>query len=75
MTGSRDRDLISRVETLEQEMYGVDRKSGVKAKVEEVWGLAKMGRGALWMLIKIGTVAGAFVGLAVAFWRYLTGGP
>ena len=75
MTGSRDRDLLSRIERLEQEMYGVDRKSGVKAKVEEVWSLSKMGRGALWMLIKIGTVAGAIVGLAVAAWRYFFGGP
>lgn len=75
MTGSRDRDLLSRVERLEQEMYGVDRKSGVKAKVEEVWSLSKMGRGALWMLVKIGTVAGAIVGLAVAGWRYVFGGP
>lgn len=75
MTGSRDRDLISRIESMEQELYGVDRKSGIKRKVDDLWSLSKMGRGALWMLVKIGTVAGAIVGLAVAVWRYLHGGP
>lgn len=74
MTGSRDRDVISRIETLEQEMYGVDKKSGVKGKVEDLWNLSRMGKGALWMLIKMGAVAGAVVGLGIAAWRYLFGG-
>lgn len=75
MTGSRDREVLSRIESLEQEMYGVDRKSGMKAKVEDLWGLSKMGKGALWMLFKIGIVASAVVGLVVAIWRFLHGGP
>ena len=75
MTGSRDRDLISRIESLEQEVYGVDRKSGLKGKVEDVWALSKMGRGALWAAVKIGTVVATIAAIVAAIWGALKGGP
>ena len=76
MTGSRDADVLQRLATAEQKLVTVQRqREDDHRELQELKELANKGRGALWMLVKIGTVAGAIVGLAVAVWRYLHGGP
>lgn len=76
MTGSRDADVLQRLATAEQKLVEVQRlREDDHRQLERLMELANRGRGALWMLVKIGTVAGAIVGLVVAGWRYLFGGP
>lgn len=75
MTGSRDADILQRLAKAEQQLVEIQRlRDNDHRELQDLKELANKGRGALWMLIKIGTVAGAIVGICIAAWRYLTGG-
>ena len=69
----RDRDVLTRIEALEDEMYGRDRKSGVKGKVEDLVQMTAWGRGAWWMLVKTGAVVATLIGLVWALWGRASG--
>ena len=75
MTGARDGEVLQRLAVAEQKLVEMQRlREDDHRQIEELMVLAHRGRGARWMLIKIGTVAGAIVGLGIAAWRYLFGG-
>ena len=75
MSGSRDADILQRLAKAEEKLVTVQRqRDNDHRELQELKELANKGRGALWMLIKIGTVAGAIAGLWFAAWRYVFGG-
>lgn len=75
MTGSRDAEVLQRLAKAEAQLVTVQRqRDDDHRELQELKELANKGRGALWMLIKIGTVAGAIVGLCIAAWRYFPRG-
>ena len=74
MTGSRDGDVLQRLAVAEQKLVEMQRlRDEDHRQLVRLMELANRGRGALWMLVKIGTVAGAIVGLGIAAWRYFSG--
>lgn len=62
MTGSRDGDLLKRIGRLEDE-------------VKELNAIKNMGKGALWIVFKVGVVVGTIAGIVVAIWGAVKGGP
>lgn len=57
-----DADLIRRVENNERQL------EIVKAELRDLNAVKNMGRGVLWFVLKVGTVAMTFLGLLWAFW-------
>ena len=63
MTGSRDVDLIRRIEALERSHVDL------AGEIRDLNAVKNMGRGVLWFILKVGTICMTLIGLV---WAILT---
>ena len=69
MTASRDSDLIRRVQALEDEIYGRDRKGGLRGKILDLWEWRTMGKGVAWFISGCAALGLTLIGLAIALFK------
>lgn len=78
-TANTDRDigrLQAEVEALEKRLQESEQRvetrlERIEEKVDQIVAAANMGKGAWWLVLKIGAVLSAFVGCAVWIWDHL----